>query len=73
MNLRAHVRGERVYYRDADAVEAAGNFVAFAAEFSAGVKHGHDRLERGDFGFWMDFYRNAAAVIGAANAPVRHK
>ena len=36
--------GERVDHRDADAVQAAGDLVAAAAELAAGVEHGqHDR------------------------------
>ena len=38
--------GERVDDRGADAVQAAGDLVAAAAELAAGVEDGHDHLQR---------------------------
>ena len=37
--------GEGVYYRGTDAVQAAGNPVAVAAEFPTGVQGGHHCLQ----------------------------
>ena len=47
VDLDLDARGERVHDRDADAVEAAGDLVAAAAELAAGVQHGEHDLGRG--------------------------
>ena len=55
--------GKRVYYRRADAVKTAREFVAVASEFSSRVKHGVDHLKRGDSHFGVDITRNSASVV----------
>ena len=61
-DLDPHVAGERVDHAHADAVQAAGDLVAAAAELAAGVQHGVHDLERAlARGVLAD--RDAAAVI----------
>ena len=62
-----------VDHRGAHAVQAAGDLVALAAEFAAGMQRGHDRLERGDFCLLVDVYRDAAAVVGDAHPAARQQ
>jgi hypothetical protein len=60
---------ERVHHRGADAVEAAGDLVALAAELPAGVQHREDHLGRRlplVLGVVVD--RHPAAVVGDATA-----
>ena len=45
-DLRDELGGKRVDARDADAVKAAGYFIAVAAELAAGVENRQDDLER---------------------------
>ena len=54
-------------------MQTAGDLVPFSAELAAGVEHGHDRLERGDFCLGVDVDRNAAAVVGDADEAVGQK
>ena len=61
-DLDPQPRGQRVDDADADAVEAAGDLVAAAAELAAGVEHGLDDLERVLAGRWRAD-RDAAAVV----------
>ena len=62
--------GKRVDDRDADAVQAAGNFVGVAIEFSAGVQHGHDDFGGGLFFRGVHVHGNAAAVVDHGDAVV---
>ena len=55
--------GQRVDDRRADAVQAAGDLVASAAELAARVQDGIDDLERGLAGLLLDIDRNTAAVV----------
>ena len=55
---------ERVDHRDADAVQAAGEFVGLVGEFAAGVQAGEDQLDAAHFLLRMDVDRHAAAVVG---------
>ena len=59
--------GERVDAAHADAVQAAGNFVAVGIELAAGVQLGHDDLRRRDAFFFVHIDRDAAAVIDDRN------
>jgi hypothetical protein len=64
--------GEGVDHRDADAVEAAGDLVAVAAELAAGVQDGHHDLERAPValvGHGRD--GDSAAVVGHGARSVR--
>ena len=61
VSTRSH-DGERVDDRDADAVEAAGDLVAAAAELAAGVEDGVDDLE-GVLAGGVLPDRDAAAVV----------
>src|SRR6202030_4603206 len=57
--------GKRVDNRNSHAVQAAGNFVRVAVEFSAGVQHGHHH-----FGGWL--FLGGVHVDGNAAAVVDH-
>ena len=56
---------ERVDHRDADAVQAAGDLVALAAELSAGVELRQDDGETGQARAFHDVDRDAAAAVDA--------
>ena len=63
LDLQVQPLGQRVDDRDADAVQAARNFVGLVVELAAGVEHGHD-----DFGSRLllrlvHAHRDAAAVV----------
>jgi hypothetical protein len=58
--------GQGVDHGGAHAVEAAGDLVAAAAEFAAGVQHGVHHLKRGLAGLGLDVHGDAAAVVGDA-------
>src|SRR5271165_5950575 len=62
--------GKRVDDGDADAVQAAGNFVGVAIEFSAGVQDGHDDFGGGLFFGGVHVHGNAAAVVNHSDAVV---
>ena len=62
--------GERVDHRNADAVEAARNFVGVAIEFSARVQHGHHDFGGGLLFGGVHVHGNAAAVVGDGDAVV---
>ena len=55
--------GEGVHHGDADAVQAAGVVVVFAAEFAARVQAGEDEFDAADAFFGVDIDRHAAAVV----------
>ena len=59
---------ESVYHARADAVQAAGDLVAPAAELAARVQHRIDDLERGLARLLLNVHGNAAAVVGHADA-----
>ncbi len=61
---------ERVDDGDADAVQAAGNFVGIAVEFSAGMKNGHDDFGGGLFFRGVHVDGDAAAVVDYGDAVV---
>ena len=62
--------GERVDDGDADAVQAARNFVGVAIEFSAGVQDGHHDFGGGLFLGGVHVDGNAAAVVNHGDAVV---
>src|SRR5277367_2859332 len=62
--------GKRVDDGDADAVQAAGNFVGVAIEFSAGVQNGHDDFRGGLFFSGVHVHGDAAAVVDYGDAVV---
>ena len=62
--------GKRVDDRDADAVQAAGNFVGVAIEFSARVQDGHHDFGGGLFFGGVHVHGNAAAVVDHGDAVV---
>ena len=71
VDLDVEAARQRVDHRRADAVQAAGDLVALAAELPARVQHGHDDLGRGlalVLGVVVD--RHAASVVGHAAAAV---
>ena len=62
-DLQAQPVRQGVDYRNADAVQAAGDLVAVVVEFAAGVKDGHDHFGCRTAFFRVDVGRNAAAVV----------
>ena len=70
LHLYVHFFGQGVDDRYADAVQTAGDRVAAAAEFTAGVEHRQHDFDRGTTGF-MHVDRNAAAVIDHGHAVIR--
>ena len=62
---------QRVDGGNANAVQAAGDFVATAAEFASGVQASHDRLESGNTGLWVNANWNAPAVVRDGYARIR--
>ena len=58
---------QRVDDRSADAVQAAGDLVAAAAELAAGVQHGEHDLEGAFAGLLLDVHGDAAAVVADAD------
>ncbi len=54
---------ERVNYGNADAVQAAGNFVGVAVEFSASMEHGEHNLGRRPLFGCMHVHGDAASVV----------
>ena len=62
--------GERVDDGDADAVQAARNFVGVAIEFSAGVQDGHHDFGGGLFLGGVHVDGNAAAVVDYGDAVI---
>ncbi len=63
--------GKGVDDGNADAVQSAGNLVAFAVEFSAGVQHREHNFRRGTFFRGVHVHRNAAAVVHHGDGVVR--
>src|SRR5208282_2622579 len=63
LNFELEKIGESVDDGDADAMEAAGNFVGVAIEFSAGVKNGEDDFGGRAFFGGVHVHGNAAAVV----------
>ena len=71
-DLEMEFLGEGVDDRDADAVEAAGDFVAAAvAELAAGMEGRQNDLRRGSLLFLQFFDRDAAAVVADGAAVIR--
>ena len=69
-DLQLQPIGKRVHDGNAHAVQAAGNFVGVAVEFSAGVQHGHDHFGGGLFLRGVHVHGNAAAVVDDGDAVV---
>src|SRR5581483_2904237 len=61
---------ERVDHGNADAVQAAGNFVGSFVEFAAGVKFGQHDFGGGNVFGRMNVDGNAAAVVGYGDAVI---
>ena len=60
---------QRVHDRDADAVQAAGNFIGGVFELAAGVKHRENDF-RGRFTAFVHVDGNTAAVVNHGDGPV---
>ena len=56
--------GQGIHHRCAHAVEAAGDLIAAAAEFSAGVEDCIDHLQGRPAGLGLNVHGNAPAVVG---------
>src|SRR5437879_2059276 len=69
-DLQIQPIGKRVDDGNAHAMQAAGNFVGFTIEFSAGVKNGHDHFGSGLFFRGVHVYWDAAAVVRYGDAVV---
>ena len=69
-NLDLEPLGDGVDALGADAVGAAGEFIAALAVFAAGVEGGEDHLDAGDFVGGVDVDRDAAAVVADADGAV---
>ena len=69
LDLHIHGRREGVDDRDADAVQAARDLVAVAAEFAARMQHRQDDLD-GRLAALMHIHGDAAAVIDDRNAVI---
>ncbi len=52
-------------------MQAAGDFVAAAAELAAGMQHRHHRFERGAAGLGVLVHRDAAPAVGDDHPAVR--
>ena len=64
MHPHPQPRGQCVDHRRAHAVQAAGDLVAAAAEFTAGVEHRVNHFQGRPSGLRLDIHGNAAAIIG---------
>ena len=64
MDLDREPLGKGVHHGSAHAVEAAGNLIAAAAEFAAGVEHRVHHFQSGPAGLGLDVHGNTAAVVG---------
>ena len=64
MDLDREPLGQGVDDGRADAVQAAGDLIAAAAEFAARMQDRIDDLERGAAGLGLNVHGDAAAVIG---------
>ena len=64
MDPNPHPLRQGVDHGGAHAVKAAGDLVAAAAEFAAGVEDGVHYLQCGPAGLGLDVHRNAPAVVG---------
>ncbi len=71
-HLDPHVGGERVDDGGADAMEPAGDFIGLAVELAAGVQVSHDGLEGRLTRTRVLVDRDAAPVVGDADAAVGH-
>ena len=60
-----------VDHAGAHAVEAAGDLVAPAAEFAAGMEHGIHHLQGGPAGLGLDVHGDAPAVVGDGDGVAR--
>ena len=69
-HLHFHLRGKGVHNGNADAMQTAGNLVAFTAEFAAGVQNGKHDLDGGDLLLGMLVHGNTAAVVLAGDGIV---
>ena len=69
-HLHFHLRGKGVHNGNADAMQTAGNLVAFTAEFAAGVQNGEHDLDGGDLLLGMLVHGNTAAVVLAGDGIV---
>ena len=63
VDVELEPRRQRVDHRDADAVQAAGDLVAGAAELAAGVQHGEHDLGGRLVVLGHDAHRDAATVV----------
>ena len=70
LDLDLQARRQRVDDGDADTVQAAGDGVAATAELATGVEHGEHDLEGGLLLHRVLVDRDAAAVVGDADAAV---
>jgi hypothetical protein len=70
VDLDVERHGQRVDHRDADAVQSAGHRVGVAVELAARVEHRQHHLDGGLLLHRVHADRDAAAVVGDADATV---
>ncbi len=63
-NLDAQPLRQSINNRNTDAMQATGNFIRFAAKFSASVQSAHYNFKRRFFRLRMNINRNASTIIG---------
>ena len=56
--------GQRVHYRHADPVQAAGEAVVAVGELAAGVQAGQDQFDAGNALFGVQVHRHPAPIVG---------
>ena len=62
-NNRFHTGGQRVYNRNTDTVQTAGNFIRTLVEFTACMEPRQNQLQRTYALFWVNIDGNTASVI----------
>ena len=63
MDIDSAPLGKAVDHRGADAVQTAGYGIRLAAEFSAGMEHGHNCFQGGYFSGGVNPHRDTAPVV----------
>jgi hypothetical protein len=69
-DFQPQVLGKCIDHRHANAMQAAGNFIAVVVELTAGMQHGHDDFGCGDAFFLVNIDRDTASVVGYSNRAV---
>src|SRR5262249_44779888 len=70
LNFEFEPVGKRIDYGNADAVQAARNFVSVAVEFSAGVEDGQNNFRGGALFRGVDIHGDATAIVSNSDGVV---